>query len=179
MTKLMQSGIEQMGTPWADGVPGITQRPIQPGQSYTYKWQATNYGSYFYHAHARGQIDDGFYGPIIIRPKANAQKPFAKIAAADVALLEAAERKSTPLILSDWRHQTSDRAWQLELASGLESASCMDSLLLNGKGAVDCWSRDEINKLTSPNLAPLLAQFNLQMTNKGYAFPSKARPLLT
>ena len=80
-------------------MPGLTQRPIQPDESYTYKWQATEYGSYFYHAHARGQIDDGCYGPIVIKPKAGIQKPFDKIAPEEIALLEAAESKASPLIL--------------------------------------------------------------------------------
>jgi len=43
-------GIAQIGTPWSDGVPGISQRPIQPGQSFLYRWTATDYGSYWYHA---------------------------------------------------------------------------------------------------------------------------------
>lgn len=148
-------------------MPGLTQRPIQPDESYTYKWQATEYGSYFYHAHARGQIDDGCYGPIVIKPKAGIQKPFDKIAPEEIALLEAAESKASPLILSDWRHTTSERTWQLQLASGIESAICMDSLLVNGKGAVDCWSREDLAQFTSPALAPLFQQTGLQMTDKG------------
>ncbi|KAL8300899.1 hypothetical protein RB597_009376 [Gaeumannomyces tritici] len=59
-------GITQIGTPWSDGVPGLTQRYIQPGKSFTYKWKADQYESYWYHAHSRGQIDDGLYGPILI-----------------------------------------------------------------------------------------------------------------
>lgn len=156
-----------MNTPWADGVPGLSQRPIQPGDSYVYKWFADQYGSYFYHAHSRGQIDDGCYGPIIIKPRAGIPKPFDKIAPAEVGLLEAAESRVTPIIVSDWRHMTSQRTWDLQLASGLESAVCMDSLLVNGKGAVDCWTREEITQFTNPGIAPLLQQNNLQMTNKG------------
>ncbi|EJT69552.1 laccase-1 [Gaeumannomyces tritici R3-111a-1] len=62
-------GITQIGTPWSDGVPGLTQRYIQPGKSFTHKWKADQYGSYWYHAHSRGQIDDGLYGPILINGK--------------------------------------------------------------------------------------------------------------
>jgi FtsP/CotA-like multicopper oxidase with cupredoxin domain len=148
-------------------VPGLSQRPIQPNDSYTYRWRATNYGSYFYHAHSRGQIDDGAYGPIVIRPKVGIEKPFDKIAPEEVGLLEAAELNSTPLLLSDWRHTTSERTWELELASGLESAVCMDSLLINGKGAVDCWSREQLTRFTKPGIAPVLQRANLQMTDKG------------
>ena len=149
-------------------MPGLTQRPILSGETFKYKWHAGQYGSYFYHAHSRGQIDDGAYGPITIKPKAGIAKPFDKIAPADIGLLEKAEANVVPLLLSDWRHRTSEQTWADQLASGLESSICMDSLLVNGKGAVNCWSREEINQFTSPGIAPVLAQMNLELTDKGY-----------
>ncbi|KAL1594398.1 hypothetical protein SLS60_010158 [Paraconiothyrium brasiliense] len=166
-TTIHAHGIHQTNTPWADGVPGLSQRPIQPGDTFTYRWQADTYGSYFYHAHTRGQIDDGCYGPITIKPKAGISKPFDKIAPEDVSLLEAAEARVTPLILSDWRHKTSSETWDIEVAAGLESAVCVDSILVNGKGAVDCWSREDLTKYTSPAIVPVLQQANLSMTDKG------------
>lgn len=66
-TSIHFHGIEQRGTPWSDGVPGLTQKPIQPGHSWTYRWKATQYGTYWYHAHAQSEIMDGLYGPIWIR----------------------------------------------------------------------------------------------------------------
>lgn len=177
-TPLTSSGIHQINTPWSDGVPGLTQRSIQPGGSFKYKWFADQAGSYFYHAHSRGQIDDGAYGPIVIRPKSGVAKPFAKIAPTEVALLEEAEDKVAPLLLSDWRHRTSEQTWADQLASGIESAICMDSLLVNGKGAVDCWSREEINQFTSPALVPALALAgNLELSDKG-CFPPALFPIL-
>jgi FtsP/CotA-like multicopper oxidase with cupredoxin domain len=41
-------GIEQLNTPWSDGVPGLSQRPIQPGESFVYRWNANQYGTYWY-----------------------------------------------------------------------------------------------------------------------------------
>lgn len=149
-------------------MPGLTQRPIQPGASFKYQWYADEYGSYFYHAHSRGQIDDGSYGPITIKPKAGAAKPFHLIAPAEVNLLEEAEADVAPLILSDWRHRTSEETWHDQLASGIESAICMDSLLVNGKGSVDCWSRKDIDAFTRPDIVPLLQANGLQLTDKGY-----------
>ncbi|KAH7348022.1 multicopper oxidase-domain-containing protein [Pyrenochaeta sp. MPI-SDFR-AT-0127] len=177
-TSIHYHGIHQTNTPWADGVPGLTQRPIQPGASFIYKWYADHYGSYFYHAHSRGQIDDGSYGPIIIKPKAGLPKPFAKIAPAEVHLLEEAEANVAPLLLSDWRHRTSEDTWNDQLVSGLESAICMDSLLVNGKGAVNCWSREDIDALTNPGIAPLLKANGLQLTNKGCLPPKMFQILL-
>lgn len=60
-------GIEQKNTPWSDGVPGLNQKPIQPGHSWTYRWTATQYGTYWYHAHGMSEIMDGLYGPISIK----------------------------------------------------------------------------------------------------------------
>jgi FtsP/CotA-like multicopper oxidase with cupredoxin domain len=157
-----------MNTPWADGVPGLSQRPIQPGGTYLYKWHADESGSYFYHAHSRGQIEDGANGPIIIKPQPGTLKPFAKISAADVQLLEHAESHVRPLMLSDWRHRTSDQTWNDTVTSGIDTTVCMDSVVINGKGSVDCWPRADINAAVSPAAAPFLNATGLQLTDKGY-----------
>lgn len=46
--KARSDGNRQLHTPWADGVPGLTQWAIQPGESYTYRWHANDYGTYWY-----------------------------------------------------------------------------------------------------------------------------------
>jgi FtsP/CotA-like multicopper oxidase with cupredoxin domain len=38
----------QLGTPWSDGVPGVSQKPIPSGGSFTYRWKATEFGTYWY-----------------------------------------------------------------------------------------------------------------------------------
>ena len=43
-TALHWHGLLQKGTPYEDGVPGITQCPIAPGQTYTYSFNADIYG---------------------------------------------------------------------------------------------------------------------------------------
>jgi FtsP/CotA-like multicopper oxidase with cupredoxin domain len=161
------SGIEQIGTPWADGVPGLSQSAIQPGESYLYRWQANQYGSYFYHAHSHGQIDDGVYGTIIITPRSDLARPFDKIAPAEVGLLRRAEVDTTPLLVSDWRHYTSQQAWDMSVAAGFETSVCQDSLLVNGKGYVDCWPKEDIQKFTSPSFKPILDSLGLEVTAKG------------
>lgn len=57
----------QINTPWADGVSGLTQWAIKPGDKYRYQWKATTYGTYWYHAHDKDRIMDGLYGGIRIR----------------------------------------------------------------------------------------------------------------
>ncbi|KAH8879443.1 multicopper oxidase [Thozetella sp. PMI_491] len=144
-------GIEMEGTPWSDGVPGVSQRQIASGDSFLYQWTATQYGSYWYHAHQRGQLDDGQYGPIIIRPKKSVQNPFSFISEDSDTLLaiEKAIANVAPLVLSDFRHVTSDDGWAIETASAIE-LPCYDSILINGEGKVDCWSPEKIASLLSP-----------------------------
>ncbi|KAF4768051.1 hypothetical protein HAV15_002233 [Penicillium sp. str.  len=66
-TTMHWHGIEQQGTSWSDGVPGVSQRLITPGGGFVYKFTASQYGTYWYHSHCAGQIMDGLYGPIYIR----------------------------------------------------------------------------------------------------------------
>ena len=49
-----------------DGVPGLTQKPVKPGQNFTYEFEASPAGSFLYHSHAKYQLDQGLYGPLII-----------------------------------------------------------------------------------------------------------------
>ncbi|KAK3326870.1 multicopper oxidase [Apodospora peruviana] len=169
-TTLHFHGIEQHLTPWSDGVPGVTQRQIQPSRSFTYKWTATNYGSYWYHAHHRGQLDDGMYGPILIHPKKQLLSPFGLIAKGDQKTLWAIEKAAAnpkQVLLSDFRHFTSEEVQELTVASNLE-LPCYDSVLINGKGNVDCWSAEKLASLVRPDQAFLLQAANVtSMTAKG------------
>ncbi len=49
-----------------DGVPGITQKPINAGSRFTYEFTAPDPGTYFYHPHTGVQLDRGLYGVLII-----------------------------------------------------------------------------------------------------------------
>ena len=52
-----------------DGVPGVTQEPIPPGETMTYEYEATPAGSYMYHSHEALQLDRGLVGPLVIEEK--------------------------------------------------------------------------------------------------------------
>ncbi len=53
-----------------DGVPGFNGFPgIKPGETFTYKFNIRQSGTYWYHAHSMGQEQDGHYGSIVITPK--------------------------------------------------------------------------------------------------------------
>lgn len=51
-----------------DGVPGVTQKGVQPGDDFVYEFEAGPAGTFMYHSHAAYQLDQGLYGPLIIEP---------------------------------------------------------------------------------------------------------------
>lgn len=53
-----------------DGVPGLTQPEIEPGQSFTYEWKAISTGTHWYHSHMHGdQEGKGLYGSLEVVPR--------------------------------------------------------------------------------------------------------------
>jgi Multicopper oxidase len=48
-----------------DGVNGVTQCPIAPGESFNYTWRVMQYGSSWYHSHYSVQYADGALGPMV------------------------------------------------------------------------------------------------------------------
>jgi FtsP/CotA-like multicopper oxidase with cupredoxin domain len=56
-----------------DGVPGITQPDIEPGESWTYEFVAERVGTSVYHTHSNtaAQLAKGLFGFFIVEPKAD------------------------------------------------------------------------------------------------------------
>ena len=54
-----------------DGVPGLTQDAVQPGESFTYEFIAEDAGTYWYHSHQHSslQVDKGLYGALVVEEK--------------------------------------------------------------------------------------------------------------
>jgi len=58
-----------MLVPWQmDGVLGVSQRGIAPGKTFKYQFKLMQSGTYWYHAHAGLQEQQGLYGAFIIDP---------------------------------------------------------------------------------------------------------------
>lgn len=55
----------------ADGVPGVTQDAVRPGERYTYRFRADDAGTYWYHSHQRffTQVPGGLYGVLVVSPR--------------------------------------------------------------------------------------------------------------
>lgn len=74
----IRHGIRQMRTPWADGPEYVTQCPIQPGASYTYRFPIENQeGTFWWHAHSRF-LRATIHGALIVLPKLGSPYPFPK-----------------------------------------------------------------------------------------------------
>jgi CopA family copper-resistance protein len=52
-----------------DGVPGLSFDGIRPRETYTYRFEVNQSGTYWYHSHSRFQEQTGLYGPIVIEPR--------------------------------------------------------------------------------------------------------------
>lgn len=112
-TSIHFHGIRQNYTNQMDGVSSITQCPTAPGETYTYTWRATQYGSTWYHSHFALQAWEGVFGGIIINGPSTADYD------EDLGML----------FLNDWDHETVD-----ELYSSAESSGppTLDNGLING-----------------------------------------------
>ncbi|GAB7365366.1 hypothetical protein MBLNU230_g6445t1 [Neophaeotheca triangularis] len=109
-------GIRQWHSNTEDGVPGVTSCPIPPGGSRVYYWQATQYGTSWYHSHFSSQYGDGVTGPILIHGPATADY--------DIDL--------GPLPMNDWYYPTvATMAYRAEHQNSVLPPSA-DNVLLNG-----------------------------------------------
>lgn len=52
-----------------DGVPGLSFAGIAPGETFVYRFQVKQSGTYWYHSHSGYQEQTGLYGPLVIEPR--------------------------------------------------------------------------------------------------------------
>jgi FtsP/CotA-like multicopper oxidase with cupredoxin domain len=54
-----------------DGVAGLTQNAVRPGESHTYRFRAEQPGTYWYHSHqvSSEQVKKGLFGAFIVEPR--------------------------------------------------------------------------------------------------------------
>ena len=52
-----------------DGVPGLSFHGIRPGDTYVYRFDVRQAGTYWYHSHSGFQEQRGLYGPLVIEPR--------------------------------------------------------------------------------------------------------------
>ncbi len=52
-----------------DGVPDISFKGIDPGETFTYRFEAKQSGTFWYHSHTAFQEQSGLHGALVIEPK--------------------------------------------------------------------------------------------------------------
>ncbi|KAH6615545.1 lcc2, laccase [Chaetomium sp. MPI-SDFR-AT-0129] len=118
-TSIHWHGIRMLNNVLNDGVPGVTQCPFPEGETMTYRFRATQYGSTWYHSHFSLQYAEGLFGGLILRGPATGNYT---------------EDKGV-LFLQDWAHQESFAGW-LTARQGAPLAA--DNGLINGTNTYDC-----------------------------------------
>ncbi|KXN87839.1 Laccase-4 [Leucoagaricus sp. SymC.cos] len=113
-TSIHWHGILQHGTNFMDGVAGVTQCPIGPGNSFLYNFNADHAGTFWYHSHFGVQYCDGVRGALIIKDHLDPLKVFYDV-----------DDETTVIAVSEWYH---------ELAPSITGISSADTTLINGKG---------------------------------------------
>jgi CopA family copper-resistance protein len=58
-----------------DGVPGLSFDGIAPGETFVYRFEVRQSGTYWYHAHSRFQEQTGLFGPLVIDPAGPERNP--------------------------------------------------------------------------------------------------------
>ena len=79
-----------------DGVPGLSFHGIRPGDTYNYRFEVKQSGTYWYHSHSGFQEQRGVYGPLVIDPRE--PDPIAS------------DREHV-ILLSDWTDESPERVF--------------------------------------------------------------------
>ncbi|KAG6365851.1 hypothetical protein INS49_000027 [Diaporthe citri] len=157
-------GVDQRGTPWMDGVAGVTQCGIPArGGSWTYEFTvAGQRGTFWYHAHAAVQYTDGLYGPIVVRDPEGEMVP-ATDAERIVFLGENYHTYAGELA---GHYLAPSSPWE-PAEAGVEPLS--DNLLINGQNTFDC-------SVASTTFNSTFRQKNAPECTGGQVYTTSVRP---
>ncbi len=126
-----------------DGVPGVTQEPVQPGESFTYHVYFPDEGIYWYHPHLREDIQQelGLYGNVMVDP--------------DNAAYYSPVNREEFLIFDDLLLQADDIApFGLEASNNTLMGRFGNVFLINGEPSYDLTARKgEVVRLFLTNVS--------------------------
>ncbi|KAK5990517.1 Iron transport multicopper oxidase FET3 [Cladobotryum mycophilum] len=142
-TSIHFHGLFQNGTNAMDGAVGITQCPIAPNSTFTYRFQVKDQlGTFYYHAHHSSQTSDGLVGPVVVHRK-------------DERTLQKLEYASDRVVMvQDHYHNLTSELLMEYLKPGIENREPVpDNGLINGRGVRGCdefagWECDTTNVST-------------------------------
>ncbi|KAL5118439.1 laccase, multicopper oxidase, benzenediol:oxygen oxidorectuctase [Pleosporales sp. CAS-2024a] len=117
-TSIHWHGFRQLNTNIQDGVNGITECALAPGDNKTYEFQATEFGTSWFHSHFSEQYGDGIWGTVQINGPATANYDI------DLGVMP----------LTDWTYVTSFQHAAQNVLSVQSSGRPIppDNILING-----------------------------------------------
>ncbi|XP_017091486.2 uncharacterized protein Mco4 [Drosophila bipectinata] len=104
-------GMHQRMTPFMDGVPHVTQYPIEAGQAFRYRFEVDHGGTNWWHSHTEHQRAFGLAGPLVVRMPTRLN-PHAHLYDFDLS--------EHVIMIQDWVHNFVE--------------SVAENILINGRG---------------------------------------------
>lgn len=140
-TTIHWHGIKQTGTPYSDGVPGISQCPIGPHQSFLYEFELDAPGTLWWHSHS-GLQKSSLYGAIIIEGDEDVVGNYEDII----------------LLLNDWYHESANAQIEglLRPKPNFKWVGDAQSMLFSGKGDFDCNNTKKVCDPEAPDKGPAI-----------------------
>ena len=141
-TTLHFHGIHQFNNLWMDGVPYVTQCPIQPGLNFTYRFIAEPAGTHWYHSHVSDQRMDGLFGMLVVH-KDEPEMPYYDMSVMDWGHTPAESvRSDNPFQTGDYqsnaqgsgKHCLNFANRRFNFDNSIESMYPFESVLINGRG---------------------------------------------
>ncbi|OAL72668.1 laccase [Trichophyton violaceum] len=134
-------GLHMRGANHMDGVTGVTQCPIVPGDSMLYNFtiSQSQSGTFWYHAHSALQRAEGLYGGFVVHKPSTPSMRIARDPAIHADAVKYQYEKEHLLLIGDWYHRPAEDVlkWFKSLeANGQEPVP--DSFLINGAGRFNC-----------------------------------------
>ncbi|KAG5671819.1 hypothetical protein PVAND_001994 [Polypedilum vanderplanki] len=124
-TTIHWHGLHQKETPFMDGVPFITQCPIDFATTFRYTFKASEPGTQFYHSHTGHHKVNGHYGGFVIR-RPKSKDPNRRLYDHDL--------KEHLIVASDWMNDFGE-FFSPGLPSKKENLK-PTSYLINGRGTI-------------------------------------------
>ncbi|XP_013416914.1 laccase-2 [Lingula anatina] len=123
-------GMFQFKTGFMDGVPHLTQCPINSGQVFTYRFKAEPSGTFFYHAHTGAHRTDGLVGALIVYPEHEitytsstsgssfGRNFFSRFRNFQLARSVSVSEEEHVILLQDWFHEDTKNVFKIQNGGG-------------------------------------------------------------
>ena len=107
VTTIHWHGLSQFNTPWMDGASTVSQCPIEPGTSFTYIFNVSCAGTFWYHSHSGAQRSEGLFGALVVKSDFEAEEY-------PIPFIDSPENYT--LTLLDWQREESTNLFWKELS---------------------------------------------------------------